>query len=274
MTTESALEQMINKDIKEVLTMDEIKKPEADPTPKGQDLPKGDESNSTKVPGNITPEEHKKGIEDAVAQYGDRIKRETIDPITQERDTFKAQAEQAVKDAKDATATLEETRSHISDLESDIEAFDEDTEDPNKLTKLRKELRDARGKVREEFRDKENALEELRKTTEAERLEWAGTVAEAQAFRFDGELVKLVDECEGDVTVNFTKLKTTCEKAGIKTKEGAEAIAETFLTKKVVDPDLVDDSGVSRGGDTQLSELPIKERMEELNKRVLAKQKV
>ena len=108
-------------------------------------------------------------------------------------------------------------------------------------------------------RNQEDAVEELRKTTESEREEWAGTVAEAQAFKFDGELAKLVDEYDGDVTANFTKLKTACEKAGIKTKEGAEAIAETFLTEKVVDPDLVNDSGVTRGGSDNLEGKTAKE---------------
>ncbi len=253
--------------------LDEIKKPEVDPTLKGQDLPKGDESNSKEEPKLYSEKEHLKKVEDAIAQYGDRIKQEKIDPITQERDTYKSQAEQATKDVKDATDAHEVTKGRIEDLESDLEEAIGNDEDLIDIKKIKTELRLERDKARQEARDERDAIAELKKTAEAEREEWAGTVAEAQTFKFDGELVKLVDEYEGDVTDNFTKLKTTCEKAGIKTKEGAEAIAEALLTKKVVDPDLVDDSGVTSGGSDKISDLPMKERMEELNKRVLAKQK-
>lgn len=268
MTTEiSALEQMINKDIQEVINMaDETKVLEADPTRKGQDLLKGDESNSKDTPKNYTEKEHLKGIEDAIAQYGDRVKREKIDPITQERDTFKAKADQATKEAKEATETLKETREHIKNLESDIETLEENDTDPNKVLRLRRELRDAKINVSQEVKTerdaikvREDTLAELQKTTEAERLEWAETVSDAQAFKLDGELAKVVDEYEGDVTANFTKLKTACDRAGVKTKEGAEAIAETFLTKKGEEPNLLEDSGVSSGGREDLNNLSPRE---------------
>ncbi len=221
--------------------MDEIKDPKADPTP-GQDLPKGDESNS-KTPQTITLEEHRKKVEDAVAQYGDKVKQEKIDPITKERDGFKAQAEQA-------TTRLEDTNIKIKDLEKDLDdAIGEDA-DLRDIAKIKQALRAERDQARLDVRAEKEAVAELRKTTETERLQWAGTVAEAQAFKFDGELAKLVDEYDGDTTANFNRLKTACDKAGIKTKEGAEAIAELSFTKKAEEPNLLDDSGVTTGGGT------------------------
>lgn len=222
------------------MTLDEIQKKEEDSTSKGQDSLKGKESNSKDTP-NITLKEHEKGIEDAIAQYGDRVKQEKIDPITKERDTFKAQAEEA-------TTTLEETKGRITDLEADLEqAIGEDV-DQLDIQKIKKDLRTERENAKKEAKAERDAISELRKTLESEREEWAGTVAEAQTFKFDGELARLVDDYDGDVTANFTKLKTACDKAGVKTKEGAEAIAETFLTKKVEEPELLDDPGVTSGG--------------------------
>ncbi len=213
----------------------------------------------------ISEADYQKAVSDEKTISG-RL-RADLASLTTERDTLK-------RETQEATATLEETRQHISNLESDIEAFEVDEADPNKLSRLRKELRVAKSTVNLEVKDEKDAIAELRRTLEAEREEWAGTVAEAQTYKFDGELANLVDEYEGDVTANFTKLKTACDKAGVKTKEGADAIAETFLTKKGEEPDFHGDSGVNSGGTNLLSDLPIKERMEELNKRALSKTKV
>jgi len=220
--------------------LDETKVLEADPT-SGRDLPPGDESNSK--PKHYTEKEHRKGIEDAIAQYGDKVKQEKIDPIAKERDTFKTQAEQAA-------TSLEETKAKITDLEADLEQAIGEDADLLDIKKIKTELRTERDKARQEIRVEREVVAELKRATEAEREQWAGTVAEAQAFKFDGELAKLVDEYDGDVTANFNKLKTACEKAGIKTKEGAEAIAEILWIKKAEEPDLVDDSGVTTGGGT------------------------
>ena len=163
-----------------------------------------------------------------------------LEPVTQERNTLKTQAEQA-------TTKLEDTNIRIKDLEKDLdEAVGEDANLLD-IKEIKKELRVERDQARLDVRAEKEAVAELRKTTETERLEWAGTVADAQAFKFDGELAKLVDEYDGDVTANFNKLKNACDKAGIKTKEGADAIAELSFTKKAEEPDLLDDSGVTTG---------------------------
>ena len=223
--------------------------PAADPTP-GQDLPEGDESNSN-TPQTITLEEHRKKVEDAVAQYGDKVKQEKIDPITKERDTFKTQAEQA-------TTRLEDTNVRVKDLEKDLDdAIGEDA-DLRDIAKVKQALRAERDQAKIDVRAERDAVAELKKTTEAERLQWAETVAEAQGFKFDGELARMVDEYDGDTTANFNKLKTACDRAGIKTKEGAEAIAELSFTKKE-ESVLVVDSGVTTGGVVEVVSPPLVE---------------
>ncbi len=183
-----------------------------------------------------------KAVSDALAEQGRKHKAE-LEPITQERNTLKTQSEQA-------TTRLEDTNIRIKDLEKDLDdAIGEDA-DLRDIAKVKQALRTERDQARLDVRAEKDAVAELKKTTEAERLEWAGTVAEAQAFKFDGELARLVDEYDGDTTANFNKLKNACDKAGIKTKEGAEAIAELYMAKKTEEPNLLDDSGVTTGAGT------------------------
>ena len=80
------------------MSLDEIPTTEKDATLEGQDSSKTQDSNSEKT---LTESDAKKRVEDAVAQYGDRIKRETIDPITRERDTFKYQVEANADELKE-----------------------------------------------------------------------------------------------------------------------------------------------------------------------------
>jgi len=227
--------------------MDEITEAIKDSAQETDQTSTGKKESTSKTP-ELTPEV-KKAISDALAEQGRRHKAE-LEPILKERDTFKSQSEQAMKEAKEATTTLEETKVRIADLEADLEQAIGEDADQIDIQKIKKDLRTERDRVRQEAKDERDAIAELRKTAESERLEWAETVAEAQTFKFDSELAQLVDEYDGDVTANFTKLNTACKKAGIKTKEGAEAIAETFLTRKDEEPDLVDDSGVTSGGGT------------------------
>jgi len=221
--------------------MDEITDPKVDPTPQGQDLPKGEESNSKEEPKHYTEQEHRKAIEDAIAQYGDKVKREKIDPITQERDTFKSQAEKVANSLKD-------TENRIADLESDLEQAISDDAELRDIAKIKKDLRSERDRAREESRAEKDSLAEEKRLAREEREANAALVVEAQAYKFTRDLEGLVIEYAGDVSTNLNKLKAVCERAGITTKEGAEAIAETFLSKKVVEPDLLNDSGVTSGG--------------------------
>ena len=93
--------------------MDEIETQQADSTLEGQNLPEGAESNSKETPKHYTEEEHRKAIEDAVAQYGDKVKQEKIDPIAVERDGFKAQVEQFKSDAEEAATAREESEKRV-----------------------------------------------------------------------------------------------------------------------------------------------------------------
>ena len=196
------------------------------------------ESTSTTTPA-YTKETEAKAISDALSEQGRKHKAE-LEPITQERNTLKTQAEQA-------TSRLEDTNIRVKDLEKDLDEAVSEDDDLKDIQKIKKALREERDQARLDVREEKEAVAELKKTTEAERLQWAGTVAEAQAFKFDGELARLVDEYDGDTTANFNKLKVACDKAGIKTKEGAEAIAELSFTKKTEEPNLLDDSGVTTG---------------------------
>ena len=199
----------------------------------------GVKESTSKTPQELTPD-IKKAVSDALAEQGRKHKVE-LTPIVQERETFRVQAEQA-------TASLQETKTRIADLEADLEEAIGKDEDLLDIKRVKAELRAERDRARQEVRVERDAVAELRRTVEAERLEWAGTVAEAQAFKFDGELARVVDEYNGDVTANFNKLKTACDKAGIKTIEGAEAIAELSFTKKGEEPELLVDSGVTTEG--------------------------
>jgi len=214
--------------------------------PEGQKPPI--EEVKTPVDGKVSSETPKtrtdKELRDAVKAAEGRAAKQ----LQEQANEHKSQLEQVKQEAQEAIATLDETRATIADLEGQLEALDDGSIDSAGVLKLKKELRAEKTKLAADAKLEKDAIAELRKAAEAEREEWAGTVAEAQAFKFDGELTRLVDEYGGDVTANFTNLKTVCEKAGIKTKEGAEAIAETFLTKKVEEPDLLEDSGVTRGG--------------------------
>ena len=232
-------------------------------TPQSQDIPLEKPGQSSEK---VTPKEKKTYSEAEftekvlnVHSENGRLKKD-LEALTKERNDLKSQV-------KEATNAKEETLAKVAELEADLEeSIGEDT-DLRDIQKIKKELRAERDKLRQEVKEEKDAVAELRKTTEAERDEWAGTVAEAQTFKFDSELAKLVDEYDGDVTANFTKLKTVCEKAGIKTKEGAEALAETFLTKKYEETDLLDDSGVSSGGGEDLNNLSSRELLKRAYKK-------
>jgi len=223
---------------------------EADPTLKGQDLPTGDESNS------ITLKEHKKALEDAIAQYGDRIKKEKIDPIAKERDDFKSQVSQFKSQVEEATSTLKETEARITDLEADLETATEGDTDLAEVQKIKKELRAEKEKARQEARTEKEANAELKKTLEAEREEWAETVADAQAAKFEVDVFEIAEEYVDDAgkDIKSERLKALCEKAGQKKREDIQALADVLWTKKGKIPVLVGDSGVSSGGKGEVTE--------------------
>lgn len=232
--------------------MDEIETQTADSTQEGQDLPEGNESNSKETPKNITPEEHRKGVEDAISQYGDRIKQEKIDPITKERNDFKAQVEQLQADAEDATTTREETEKRISELESDLSTANEGNADLIDIQKIKKDLREEREKARQVVRDEKKAVAELRRTAEKEREENAELVADAIAAKFEVDVFEVAEEYvdEAGKDIESKRLKTLCEKAAVKKREDIQGLADVLWTKKgkEKEPVLEVDSVVTSGG--------------------------
>ena len=228
--------------------MDEINTQAEDST-LGQNSPTESESNSTATR-NYTEEQHRKGIEDAIAQYGDKVKREKIDPIATERDTFKAQVEQLKSDAEDATTSREDSEKRISELETDLETATESEPDLKEIQRIKKELRTERETVRQERRTERQTNAELKKTLDAERLEWAGTVAEARASKFEVDVFEISEEYvdAAGQPIKSERLKALCEKAGQTKKSDIQELADTLWVKKDKAPVLVGDSGVTSGG--------------------------
>jgi len=246
--------------------MDEIETQTADSTQEGQDLPEGKESNST-TPQTITLEEHKKGIEDAIAQYGDRIKQEKIDPIATERDGFKSQVEQLKADAEDATTDKEETEARISSLEADLKTATEGFPDQDEIRRIKIDLHTERENARQERKVEKRANAELKRTLEREREEWAGTVAEAQSAKFEVDVLKISEEYvdEAGKDIKSERLKSLCEKAGVKKREDIQGLADVLWTKKGKEekPVLEADSSVTDGvGGWNLDEHTPKENIE------------
>jgi len=233
------------------MTLDEIKDQEVDATPEGQDLPEGNESNSP-TPKHYTEEEYRKGLEDAIAQYGDRIKREKIDPIVIERDTFKSQVDQLTADVEDAHKAREDSENRIDELESDLATATEDNLDQKEIQAIKKSLREERKKAREEASNGRKANAELKRALEADREKWAGTVAEAQSAKFEVDVFEIA---EGYVDaagkpIESSRLKSLCEKAGQMKRSDIQEIADTLWTKRDAAPPMVTDSSVTSGNKT------------------------
>jgi len=194
--------------------MDEIQDPNADPTPEGQDLLEGEESNSPE-PKTYDEATHKKAIEDAIAQYGERIKRLKLDPVTKERDTYKSQAEQNLASLK----AIQEERDELNTRIDEMSTGDPLSPDNVKL------LRDLRAKE-QTLKDRETAHEEewaskqevLKRVVAQEVAEVAFEVAEAY------ELINGKHPAE--------TLKSYALKRGLTTKEDIQELADTFLIKK------------------------------------------
>jgi predicted transcriptional regulator len=209
--------------------LDEIKNQSADSTPKGQNSQEGKESNSQPKPKTYTESEHKKLVEDAIAQYGDRIKKEKIDPVVMERDTFKTKVSE-----------LEPLQNKITDLETEIEALAEKNPDGAKVTAKRKEL--AR-------REKE---------LQAKELEWGEREKRVLRSEFKEQVVTVSDLYEnGDPDA----LLEAADELNITTKDALEKLAKRIGWKvKAAEPAKsaeketnAPDSGLGSGGNIDFS---------------------
>jgi len=151
--------------------VDEIENPKTDAASQEQDSTKGDESNS--IP-KYTELERKKAIEDAIAKYGDRIKREKLDPITHERDTFKAERDEFRGKYESLSVETSEKTKEITDLKETLETLDSE---------------DA-GRVKQIIREKQRELTDLKAQKEA----LAEPAKEVAKWKRDQLITSVADE--------------------------------------------------------------------------------
>jgi chromosome segregation ATPase len=222
-----------------------------------------------------TEEQLKKAVSDALAEVGRKHKAE-IEPIKAERDTFKNKVSELQNQYDDTTESLEKTRKEIKELETDFEKLSDDNPDAGELKKLRKEIKAAREQEEQEIKSQKKALKELEDKLKSEREEWAGTVAEAQAAKFEVDVFEISEEYADDTgkPLSTAKLKAACEKAGIKKREDIEGLASIFFTKKDSKPteetktEMKTDSGVGGGYTSELTIDKVKKMSpEEIEKR-------
>lgn len=169
--------------------VDETQKAPGDATPKGQDSQAAAGSNS-QAPKTFSEADHKKGIEDAVAQYGDRIKREKLDPISKELEKLR----QDLADAQKRRDEEEEAK-----LKDNPEELD--------LLTRRKKIRETELAHKQRQTDLD-AREEALKGREAKvaESEWAGLVFEV-ASGVKGDAVKLRERANALGITDADKLK-------------------------------------------------------------------
>ena len=184
---------------------------------KSQDTPPKVGQSSEEVTSKTYSEaEYLKAVSDERTVSG-RLKTD-LGKAVKERDDFKAQVSQFKSQAEEATITLKETEERISELESDLEVATEGNQDFAEIQKIKKELRTEKEKARQEARAEKEANAELKKTLEAEREQWAETVAEAQAAKFEVDVFEVSEEYvdESGKDIKSERLKALCEKARVK----------------------------------------------------------
>lgn len=234
------------------------------PRTPGVPPPKEGQSSENKVtPKTYSEADYLKAVSDERTVSG-RLKAD-LEKVSKERDTFKTEAEQAKAAVEEATSTLEETKGRIAELETDLETAIGDNLDLAEIQKIKRELRAEKTKLSQEAQAEKDSLAELKKTLEKEREEWAGTVAEAQASKFEVDVFEVAEEYGGDAV----KLKAACERAEIKSRDKIQGLAEVFWTKKTEPkgPDFISDSGVTNGSKDNLGDLPPKDRIKEAERR-------
>lgn len=210
-------------------------------------------SEDTKAKVKMIPEaDHLKALSDVKAESG-RIKAQ-VETLTKERDTFKAQAEQAVKDAAD---NVKEAEERIAELEDDI--ANSGNLEAGELSKLQKELRqakrDAKKAAQDEVKAEKDAAIAEKAEARKEREQFAGTVAEYQSAKYETDTYEVAEEYEGDVWENREKIKAICDAIIEETgksmaRESIEKQAAKIL-KKLETPRTTaveGDSGVNNGG--------------------------
>lgn len=206
------------------------------------------------TPRTFTEEEYLKAVSDRKANEG-RLKVQ-LDAVTKERDNYKAEVEKA-------TTQVEETKAEIADLQKDYELAIADNADVAEINKIKKDLRTEKAKLNLEVAAKQKALD-------SEREQWAGTVAETLAARFEVDTFEIAENYEGG---DWNRLKALCEKANVKEKEDIIGLADVLWTKKGKSKDsegnpFIPDSGVTNGGGVNFDSMTPAQRREEVARRL------
>jgi len=220
-------------------------------TPQTQDTPLVEPEQSS-VDKKVAPKvktyseaEHLKAVSDEKAVSG-RFKTQ-LEAITKERDTFKSQI-------AEATANLEDTKGKLAELEEELETLADGNAPVAEIAKIRRRIEATEAQLRKDWQAKQNVLDELTKTAQGEREQFAGTVAEAQAMQFHADVFEVAEEYEGGDSERLTALCETIREATGKpiSRESIQRVAGTLWSKKGTaednEPDLLVDSGVTSGG--------------------------
>ncbi len=217
----------------------------------------------------ITEEEFTEKVLNVHAENG-RLKKELV-KVTKERDDLRSQADRLSQEVKDATQNLTETKGRIEDLEADLTQAIEGNADLTEINKIKRSLRDAKVQAETDLKAKRDAIEAEKKALTAEREQWATTVAEAQAMKFEVDVFEVAEEHEG---LTSERLKALCEKTGKTTRAEIEDLADTLWVKKegtTLKTSLKGDSGITTGGGVNWASLTPKQRLEETSKRLRVK---
>ena len=227
------------------MTMEAKVKPESqgNPPAKGQTS-----ENTVKT---YSEAEYLKAVSDERTISG-RLKAEK-EAITKERDTFKSQAEQAAKDKTEATETLEATKQSVADLEADLEQAMDSNPDAAEVQKIKKELRVEKAKLQADLKAEKEAATAEKEAARKDREEWAATVSEAQAMKFEVDVFEVAEEYEGG---DPERLKKLAEAAGKSKRDEIQGLAEVIWSKKAGEDkaneaNLITDSGTTNGGTTR-----------------------
>lgn len=204
----------------------------------------------TSTPRTYTETELQKVISDRLTEQG-RTHKAALETVTKERDGLKTQVETLTKTANDATTAKEETKATIAVLEADLDQALQGAPDAAEIAKLKRELRAEKAKLNTETQAEKDAIAAAKKALEAEKAEWGQTVEETRAMKLEKDVREVAEGYEGG---DAGKLKTACEKAGLKSREQIEAIAGSFWTKKG-EQTIVPDSGLTTGVGVDTSKL-------------------
>jgi septal ring factor EnvC (AmiA/AmiB activator) len=218
--------------------------PKVETKPGTQDAPpKGQTPEKPVAPKMYSEEEFLKAVKSANDEKANsgRLKKQ-VDDLTKERDTFK-------KEAEETKSTVEETRTKLTELEDDLTTLADENASAADIAKMKKRIQATEEQLRKDLKAAKDAAEAEKEAARKDREEWAVTVSEAQAMKFEADVFEVAEEYDGG---DSERLKTVCEKANIRKREDIEGLADVLWKKKAKEtkeePNLLNDSGATNGG--------------------------